>query len=375
MLITITQHHPSNTMNSIASIPCPQQECPYAFPQIKGFQSQIRQHLTTLHTHQENITLKSSTLHKLHCYPCNHCHAIYATVAKQQQHTLRQHPTSRSTTNLDIILQTYPQTDIDPTRQQVIQENWNNSLTWLHSLHIQEPPSTRRTIYHKLTAPHKKFLFAILHHIITWCNEAIIPFDDTGQHTRTHLPSHQTTATPFLKLLLTFESLFLTPTNSKTQSYHQLLLHRHELLKTGRIQELYLCTRPQQPTQLVRTTTSDDPEPTIPTFNDLQHNRAAQFAANQDNLHSAYNRIKSVTPQVTLNPHYLSILQKLYPPKLHYQPTHPDSTQYTTRSRTADLSTKDMPQLTQEHLLKTFRKQKRGTAPGPFADSIDLFRD
>jgi hypothetical protein len=98
MLITITQHHPTNTMNNIASIPCPHQECPYAFPQIKGVQSQIRQHLITLHTHQENITLNPSTLHKLHCYSCNHCHTIFATVAKQQQHT-QHHALVRTSTS------------------------------------------------------------------------------------------------------------------------------------------------------------------------------------------------------------------------------------------------------------------------------------
>lgn len=349
-------------------IPCPHKECPYAFPQIKGFQSQIRQHLITLHTHQENLSLNPSSLHKLHCYPCFYCHTVYATIAKQQQHTQRQHPTSCTQTNIDIVLQTYPQTTIDPIRQQQTIHNWNKTLTWLHSLQIT-PPLSRRTIYHKLTAPHKKLLFAILNHIIQWCNNSMIPFSPDSPS----FPPNQTTATPFLKLLLTFESLFLAePKTPSKQSYHNLLLYRHELLKTGRIQELYNSTR--QPLHLH---TNNDDTPTLenppPIFNDLQHNRAAQFAADQDNLHSAYNRIKSVTPKATLTPHYLSILKTLYPPRLAFQPP-PEPNNHVTRSRTADPNITTL-QLTPDHLLTTFRKQKRGTAPGPFADSIDLIRD
>jgi hypothetical protein len=153
------------------------------------------------------------------------------------------------------------------------------------------------------------------------------------------------------------------PTNQPTQSFHHLLSHRFELLKTGDLQQLYLTTR----------TFPDTGEPSnptvIPTFDDLRHNQAAQFAADQDNLHTAFNRIKSVTPKVTLTPHYLHILRKLYPPRLPFHP--PDI--HNTRSQHITPATAQS--LTDLQLLQTLQKQKRGTAPGPFADSIDLFRD
>jgi hypothetical protein len=122
----------------------------------------------------------------------------------------------------------------------------------------------------------------MLHHIIQWCNAAQLQFSPDDQAAQ---PPYQTTATPFLKLLLTFESVFLAPSardQSTQQSFHHLLSHRFELLKTGDIQNLYLATR-----------TLDDISHTtltkIPTFDNLGHNRAAQVAADQDNLHTAYN--------------------------------------------------------------------------------------
>jgi hypothetical protein len=200
----------------------------------------------------------------------------------------------------------------------------------------------------------------MLHHIVQWCNTALISFNAGDTIT---LPTYQTTATPFLKLLLTFESLFLSPSltpNQSQQSFHQLLLHRHALLKAGNLQQLYMDTR---------TPLHQSPKTPIPIFNDMQHNHAAQFAADQDNLHSAYHRIKSITPKVTLAPHYLTILQSLYPPQRQYHPP----TQRNTRSQTTPVTSATP--LTDAQLLKTLHKQKRGTAPGPFADSVDLFRD
>jgi hypothetical protein len=151
--------------------------------------------------------------------------------------------------------------------------------------------------------------------------------------------------------------------NQPSQSFHHLLSHQFELLKTGNFQDLYNATHN------VQHPTTETPPQSIPLFDDLKHNRAAQFAADQDNLHTAFNRIKSVTPKVTLTPrNYLSLLRKLYPPRLSYQ-LH----SHNTRSHRPPPTTETT--LTKKLLLKTLQKQKRGTAPGPFADSIDLFRD
>jgi hypothetical protein len=228
----------------------------------------------------------------LNVYPCTHCHTIFASVDKQSQHIAKHHPTQRVQTNLDIVFQTYPIHTLTPDLQISTTTQWTQALQWLHTLDIT-PPTRRNTIYHKLTPSHKKLVFAILHHIVQWCNAALTPFNsaDTSQ------PTYQTTATPFLKLLLTFESLFLSPSTTSDQSqqsFHQLLLYRHALLKAGNIDQLYLDTR--APLHKL-------PKTSIPIFNDMQHNHAAQFAADQDNLHTAYHRIKSITPKVTLTPH------------------------------------------------------------------------
>jgi hypothetical protein len=281
-------------------------------PHAKGVQGQIRQHLTTLHTRQQNLLLNPTQLHKLNVYPCTHCHTIFASVDKQPQHITKYHPIQRVQTNLAIVLQTYPIHTLTSDLQTSITTQWTHTLQWLHNLDIT-PLTRRNTIYHKLTPSHKKLVFAILHHIVQWCNTALKPFN--SEDSTTQPTYYQTTATPFLKLLLTFESLFLSPSttpNQSQQSFHQLLLHRHALLKASNIQQLYLDTR---------TPLHKPPKTPIPIFNDMQHNHAAQFAADQDNLHSAYYRIKSVTPKVTLTPHYLAILRSLYPPRRQYHPT------------------------------------------------------
>jgi hypothetical protein len=152
-------------------------------------------------------------------------------------------------------------------------------------------------------------------------------------------------------------------TNWPPQPFHHLLSHRFKLLKTGDLQQLYLTTRTSHHTGRPSSPIL------IPTFDDLGHNREAQFATNQDNLHTAFNRIKSVTPKVTLTPHYLHILCKLYQPRLPFHPPDLCNTQ------SQHITPATAQSLTYLQLLHTLQKQKRGTTPGPFADSIDLFCD
>lgn len=335
-------------------IPCPHPNCPYSFPHLKGVQSQLRQHLATIHTKDQNDTLNPTTLHKLHCFPCSHCHTIFATVEKLQQHNQHHHPTTRTQTNSDIIFHSFPHSLAHIATSQT-QQDWDKSLAWLTRLTIT-PPTSRHTIYHKLKPPHKKIVFACLHHIIHWCNQAMIPYQQQDHS----VPEHQCTATPFFKLLFTFESIFLAPPTSPQQSYSHLLQQRYELLKTGKIEQLYTPTR--QPPQHQPTTKP------IPLFDDLQHNRSAQLAADQDNLHTAYQRVKSITPKVSLTPHNVTNLRTLYPPAIPYA-----TDGHHTRSHTHTYP----PPITADtkQMLKTLQKLKRGTAPGPFADSTDLLCD
>jgi hypothetical protein len=282
----------------------------------------------------------------------------YATVDKLQQHTHNSHPTSRNHTNLDIVLHTFPAANQQPPLRTQLQDNWQHTLTWLTQLHVQ-PPTTRKTLYHKLKPQHKTLVFSVLSQIITWANQATLPFDSEQRIT---LPTSQTTATPFLKLILIFESIFLAPPTEMNLSYSKLLQQRHTLLKQGSIQELYERTRTTIP--------HTKPTPTIPTFDDLQYNRTAQMAADNDNLHTAYNRIRSITPQVSLSPQYLTILKKLYPTQIQYDQQPARQTRHTNKPKPPP-----PPPITPQQILQTLQKQKRGTAPGPFADSIDLFRD
>jgi hypothetical protein len=85
-----------------------------------------------------------------------------------------------------------------------------------------------------------------------------------------------------------------------------------------------------------------------------------------------FARISSITPTATLTPHYLNILKKLYPPPIHFDVpvgNNPHNTRHKTTPATV------LPELSQPTILKTLRRLKRGTASGPFASSIDIFKD
>jgi hypothetical protein len=194
-----------------------------------------------------------------------------------------------------------------------------------------------------------------------WCNKASLPYQSS-----TSLPSFQRDATPFWKLLFIFESSILAPshTNASQQnlSFSTLLKHRLATFRAGNIRELYDQSRPSADTPL--------PRPSIPNFDDLTFNFAAQQSADQDNLHTAYARISSAAPNVTLTPHYLNILKNLYPPPIHFDmPTNPHNTRQKT---TTNIPRPDIPQKT---IIKTLRRLKRGTASGPFSTSLDVFKD
>jgi hypothetical protein len=334
-------------------IPCPHLGCPYAFPRVIGFQSQIRQHLVTLHTADQNKYLTPSDLHKLHCFTCPHCPLIFATVAKQKLHTQKVHPTTRGKLNIDIILSTYPE---HPNCSQH-KSNWLKTLQWITPLHIT-PATARSSLYTKLSPKHRQTCFHTFHHLLNWCIEASLPGPNDPS-----IPTFQTTSTPFWKLLLLFESIILAPSPNKPSqgSYSTLLKLRLTRFRSGNIQELYYDSRPNLDTPT---------QPLVPpVFNDLKYNKHAQQCADQDNLHTAFARISSITPTATLTPHYLNILKKLYPPPIPFNTTNSHNTRSKLRT---DLN---LPTISQGNILKTLRRLKRGTATGPFATSIDLLKD
>jgi hypothetical protein len=181
----------------------------------------------------------------------------------------------------------------------------------------------------------------------------------------TNLPTFQRDATPFWKLLFIFESSVLAPpipNVAQRISFSFLLKQRLAQFRAGNIRELYEQSRPTTETPL--------PTPSPPNFDDLTYNSTAQQSADQDNLHTAYMRISSSTPNVTLTPHYLNILKKLYPPPIHF---HTLSNTHNTRQKTTTDTPR--PEISQKHIIKTVRHLKRGTASGPFSTSIDVFKD
>ena len=195
---------------------------------------QLKQHLiqahndTPLSDHIDETYCKRHGFHA--CLQCNKPTTIFTTPGHLRNHQENKH--TRTTTNLQIVLNTYRHADNQTAH------NWKAAIDFLHHLEITPPPF-RRTIWHKLKHPLRKEYFVAYHNVVRWILEATPPLrNDTKRDTR---PSAaQTDSSPFWKLLLLMEPLFLAPpaaTEHKRPS--EAIRACHQLFKEGKIQELY----------------------------------------------------------------------------------------------------------------------------------------
>ena len=181
-------------------------------------------------------------------------------------------------------------------------------------------------------------------------------------------------STPFWKLLLILEPLLLAPF-SKTEfsSPHQALRARITNFKRGNIIELINNTWTSPTTPAPPTPTSTPPHPTDnkATSTDNKTILRASLAAELDNFHTAYTCLTATLPVATLtDPVIQRVQQKLFPDRIPPPPPIPTPSDQPRRSQRHPLTA---PPLLLDHnqTAAVLHKLKRGTAPGPFASTID----
>ena len=177
----------------------------------------------------------------------------------------------------------------------------------------------------------------------------------------------QEDSTPFWKLLLVIEPLLLAPFSpDQFSSPHQALRARITHFKRGNIIHLIQNTwnhsspapTPQPPSNPAPSTTDHSI-------------RRASLAAELDNFHTAFTRLTATLPVATLTePVIQQIKQKLFPDRIPPPPPIPNPSDQPRRSPRHTLSTPPL-HLDNNQTAAVLHKLKRGTAPGPFASTID----
>jgi hypothetical protein len=157
-------------------------------------------------------------------------------------------------------------------------------------------------VWRKLDHATRESYLAIVGHVLEWIVTASATHPDEA-----FLPLHQTSALPFLKLLLLLDQFLLHPPQpSEPKSFKDVVMARLRLFRKGNLRTLYdrMSAIPCLPKQsgTASFATDDDMCP------------QAQSLLDQDNLNAGYQRIQSTLPIAQMTDHVKSLCQKLYPP-------------------------------------------------------------
>ena len=283
------------------------------------------------------------------CLLCNNANNIYFSQSSLLRHIKAQHNQTRIKTNLELFTNTYRNTPSQP---------WLNSLQTLHHLQPQPPPF-RLSLWHSLSSSDQHQYLQTLSHAIQWTLTATIPY--CNPNPSNPQPIYQLTPAPFWKLLLILEPLLLNPLqlpNRHRMQPHEIFTARLSMFKRGDITTL-IDHMYSKDLPLIESSTQ-------PLFDPFSEAPAAQRAADSNNFHTAYARVRSITPLASFDK-YRPIIEKLYPPKREfYKHTHipkPNTLSY-------------IPHIpvNEKALHQTISKLQRGKAAGPFADITDPWR-
>ena len=354
--------HPATT-----PLTCPLPHCSWhSLPtQAQTSADQLRIHLQQAHADKPTTFLTDKLCQKHDVHPCRICNdskAIYFSNRHLQAHINRAH--SRSDTNSDIVRHTLRH--LSP--QQI--HLWNEQLAFLHSLELTPPPF-RRSTFTKLKPQARNLFLQTLHTVTKWTVTASQPFTRSTSSTALP-PSSQTDSTPFWKLLILLEALLLAPIkHTQHRTYHNALKARIAKLKQGNLIALYQSIwHPQTQPRTSHNQRTNKHKHHSPTTTPTKPTPAtmapyAQDAADIGNLRAATNRLTAAMPVATLTTHRINIVTNTLYPKRLDPPRQTRQQQYIPQHQTS---------LTDHDLEHALHKLSQGTAPGPYADSIDCIR-
>jgi len=244
-----------------------------------------------------------------------------------------------------------------------IKQNWIKTLRYLHSTNIT-PFAFRKSVYHLLDNNSKREIQNLANLVYIVTNMANLPHVNTRQR---FIPAHELSASPLWKLTILFEgTLMAPPSQLESRNYQKLIRQRLTLFRHGRFDELHRTA------MLYRATPNYD-KPT-------NSQRAQQIiqAANIDDWRKASKLLKEPAPAMPYTTSNLPKVQRLHPPQTPYRsqlniPRPTQSFHKDIFNSSTDIFRKRLTDPTL--ILQSLRKLNKGTAAGPFADSIDFLQD
>jgi hypothetical protein len=185
-------------------------------------------HLRTIHTSAPIHHISTPTLTELNLHPCRTCNTadkIFASHRGLRAHQTRQHPKHRINDNTQLIAKSYPSTS---------STIWASALAFLAQRDCSRPPAHQGNFFHSLSSTARGDYYAAYEHTIIWLLAAQSPTQDQ------RLPDHLSQSSPFWKLLLFFDSLFLYPPQPhEPTNINKALAARLALFRTGQIARLF----------------------------------------------------------------------------------------------------------------------------------------
>jgi len=356
------QSNPPSLSNA-RHVECPVPSCSH---NLRLGQAQtIQRHLRDRHTSMELQCIPTSFFASANVHKCPICPteslSLHKTPQSLSRHLSNKHEAStRNALNSDLILSRLPPPAI---HEEEVKQNWIKTLRYLHSTDIT-PFAFRKSIYHLLDNHTKREIQNLANLVYIVTNTANLPHVNTRQR---FIPSHELSASPLWKLTILFEgTLMAPPSQLESRNYQKLIRQRLTLFHHGRFDELHR-------TAMLYRATPNYNKPT-----DSQRAHQIVQAANIDDWRRASNLLKEPAPAMPYTTANLPKVQSLHPPQTSFrsQLNIPRPTQSFHKDIYASSTDIFQKRLTDPTLiLQSLRKLNKGTAAGPFADSIDFLQD
>lgn len=320
--------------------PCPITGCKHSRA------SSRQQHFTTLttlirhlHSHdhsQSQHLLDHSICHEINLYSCSH-HLCLQSKRRffSSKRALTEHNLSFHKGDDEQRPQSLSSLIFNSHTNSHLHNNWDTGTNFILENYDHDPPPFRTTWRLFLNGNNKKRFYTLQAKII----ETII---------KSNTP---TAAAPYWWLLVHLELLILAPTSKKqrnNETISTIINHRLDDFQSGLIEQLFHGAFSIKS----RDTTKKPPHD--------NGNRAAQIAADEDNYHTAIQRICATNPVATININNINIVEGLYSDPVPNRPFPPYD---------APIQTHHLP----GDICNTIRHAAKNKGSGINADSIDAF--
>ncbi|MGH7974700.1 MAG: hypothetical protein ACREBR_04180 [bacterium] len=281
-------------------VQCPVPNCIQQFPY-----KSIHHFRTHFNTHPKAAIFRLtpeelSSVGIFRCFECRHEVKIYSKEGCLRNHS-KQHTSSRDKINsqlaAEIISRNSHTTAID----------WATQLSWISTVRYHPMPF-RVSLFSRLGKAQRLVVLDLLRELVDALTQSCVPIID-GEH----LPTFETTGSPFYKLLSLFEALICGPPGpSEKGNWNKLIDERLQQFRSAKIQVLF---------ERAQLTPMKAPQDRQPIPDQAHREKSANAFANLDNPGKAFRIVTATQPIALANPPIVRALQDLYPSECSYCPS------------------------------------------------------